>query len=114
MTARTICRRCRTTWVTPWWTRTFRRPTSGTIDTKKRAPGKVIYGEGLTFKGGSHGSTLQIIPKAKAQEMASKLPPVPKSPSNHWKNFLLAARARKNAGRRSPWPDRCARPWPWA
>ena len=66
-------------------------PTSGTIDTKKRAPGKVIYGEGLTFKGGSHGSTLQIIPKSKAQEMAAKLPPVPKSPSNHWKNFLLAA-----------------------
>ena len=70
-------------------------PTSGTIETKKLPPGKVIYGEGLTFKGGSHGSTLQIIPKAKALEMASKLPPVPKSPSNHWKNFLLAAMGRE-------------------
>ncbi len=65
-------------------------PTSGTIDTKTRAPGKVIYGEGLTFKGGTHGATLQIIPEEKAKEMASKLPDVPKSPSNHFKNFLLA------------------------
>jgi len=66
-------------------------PTTGSIDTKKLPPGKVIYGEGLTFKGGTHGSTLQIIPEEKAKEMASKLPPVPKSPSNHWKNFLLTA-----------------------
>lgn len=70
-------------------------PTSGSIDTKKLPPGKIIYGEGLTFKGGSHGSTLQIIPKAKAEEMASKLPPVPKSPSNHFKNFLLSAMGRE-------------------
>ena len=27
--------------------------------------------------------------------MASQLPPVPKSPSNHWKNFLLAAMGRE-------------------
>ena len=65
-------------------------PSKGSIDTDVNPPGKVIYGEGLTFKGGSHGATLKIIPKAKAQEMAVKLPPVPKSPSNHWKNFLLA------------------------
>jgi predicted dehydrogenase len=66
-------------------------PSTGTIETKKRPPGKIIYGEGLTFKGGSHASTLQIIPSAKAKEMASQLPPVPKSPSNHYKNFLLAS-----------------------
>jgi predicted dehydrogenase len=70
-------------------------PTSGTIDTKKNPPGKVIYGEGLTFKGGSHGSTLQIIPQSKAKEMESKLPPVPKSPSNHFLNFLRAARGEE-------------------
>lgn len=70
-------------------------PSSGSIDTKKLPPGKIIYGEGLTFKGGSHGSTLQIIPKSKAEEMASKLPPVPKSPSNHFKNFQLAAMGRE-------------------
>lgn len=70
-------------------------PTAGTIDTKKAPPGKVIYGEGLTFKGGSHGSTLQIIPKSKALEMQSKLPEVPKSPSNHFENFVLACRGEE-------------------
>jgi hypothetical protein len=70
-------------------------PVKGSIDTKKRPPGKVIYGEGLTFKGGSHGSTLQIIPESKAKDMAPTLPPVPKSPSNHFKNFLLACKGEE-------------------
>ena len=62
---------------------------------KKRPPGKVIYGEGLTFKGGSHGSTLKIIPESKAKDMESKLPNVPKSPSNHFANFLKAAKGEE-------------------
>jgi len=70
-------------------------PATGKIDTKKAAPGKVIYGEGLTVKGGSHGSTLQIIPESKAAEMVAKLPPVPKSPSDHFKNFLRAAKGEE-------------------
>ena len=70
-------------------------PSSGKIDTKKRPPGKVIYGEGLTFKGGSHATTLQIIPEAKAKEMESKLPSVPKSPSNHFANFLKAVKGEE-------------------
>ncbi|MDO5496817.1 MAG: Gfo/Idh/MocA family oxidoreductase [Alistipes sp.] len=53
-------------------------------------PGKIIYSKDLIFKGGSHGSTLEIIPEEKAREMADKLPEVPQSPSNHWENFLLA------------------------
>ena len=53
-------------------------------------PGKIIYSKDLIFKGGSHGSTLSIIPEAKAKEMQSKLPVVPESSSNHFKNFLLA------------------------
>jgi predicted dehydrogenase len=65
-------------------------PSTGSIDITKRPPGKIIYGEGLTFKGGSHGATLQIIPSENAREIASKLPPVPKSPSNHYVNFLRA------------------------
>lgn len=69
-------------------------PTGGNVG-RTLAPGKVIYGEGLTFKGGSHGSTLQIIPKSKAEAMAARLPVVPKSPSNHWKNFLLACRGEE-------------------
>lgn len=53
-------------------------------------PGKIIYSKDLIFKGGSHGSTLSIIPEDKAKEMASRLPEVPASPSNHFENFLLA------------------------
>lgn len=56
----------------------------------KLSPGKIIYSKDLIFKGGSHGSTLKIIPEDKAKEMAGSLPEIPKSPSNHFENFLLA------------------------
>jgi predicted dehydrogenase len=52
--------------------------------------GKIIYSKELTFKGGTHSAPLFIIPEEKAKEMASKLPPVPESPSNHYVNFLKA------------------------
>ena len=55
----------------------------------------MIYGEGLTFKGGSHDATLSIIPPDAAKDMASKLPEVPKGQSNHYKNFLLACKGRE-------------------
>lgn len=67
-------------------------PSTGKIEAPKLNPGKIIYSKDLTFKGGSHGSTLSIIPEAKAKEMASRLPQVPASPSNHFKNFLLACK----------------------
>jgi len=70
-------------------------PTAGTIDTKKNSHGKIIYGEGLTFKGSSHGSPLQIIPETKAIEMKNSLPEVPKSPSDHFANFLLACKGEE-------------------
>jgi predicted dehydrogenase len=70
-------------------------PSTGTLDTKKHPPGKVIYGEGLTFKGGSHGTTLKIIPESKAKDLASRLPEVPKSPSNHFANFLRACKGQE-------------------
>ena len=62
----------------------------GKIQPAKLNPGKIIYTDDLTFKGGSHGSTLTIIPESKAKEMAPRLPEVPKSPSNHFANFLLS------------------------
>lgn len=65
-------------------------PSTGKIQPAKLNPGKIIYSKELTFKGGSHGSTLSIIPEEKAKAMASRLPEVPKSPSNHYANFLLA------------------------
>jgi predicted dehydrogenase len=70
-------------------------PSKGALDTKVLAPGKVIYGEGLTFKGGSHAATLKIIPEAKARDIESQLPVVPKSPSNHYVNFLRAAKGQE-------------------
>ncbi|MCC8019660.1 MAG: Gfo/Idh/MocA family oxidoreductase [Rikenellaceae bacterium] len=53
-------------------------------------PGKIIYGGDLTFKGGSHGTTLSIIPEEKAREMEHLLPEVPESTSNHYENFIKA------------------------
>src|SRR3546814_10656957 len=58
-------------------------------------PGKIIYSKELTFKGGSHGSTLSIIPEEKALDMASRLPEVPVSPSNHFANFLKACKGEE-------------------
>jgi len=75
-------------------------PSNGAIKPVKLNPGKIIYSKDLTFKGGSHGSTLSIIPEEKAKEMASRLPVVPVSPSNHWKNFLLACKGEEQT--RSP------------
>jgi hypothetical protein len=72
----------------------------GKIQPTKLNPGKEIYTKTLTFKGGSHGSTLSIIPEEKAKEMASKLPEVPKSPSNHYANFLLSSMGKEKT--RSP------------
>lgn len=68
-------------------------PSRGSIDTKVHPPGKVIYGGDLTFKGGSHGSTLEIIPASAAKDL--RLPEVPKSPSNHFENFVRACRGEE-------------------
>jgi hypothetical protein len=73
-------------------------PTSGKIDTKVNPPGKVIYGEGLTFKGGSHASTLEIIPKDAAKDL--KLPDYPHIRSNHFLNFVRACQGEERT--RSP------------
>lgn len=75
-------------------------PSTGQIQPAKLNPGKIIYSKELTFKGGSHGSTLSIIPEDKAKEMASRLPEVPKSPSNHFANFLKACKGEEKC--RSP------------
>ena len=42
----------------------------GDTPAAKLNPGKIIYTKDLVFKGGSHGSTLSIIPEEKAKEMA--------------------------------------------
>lgn len=63
-------------------------------------PGKEIYSKTLTFKGGSHGSTLSIIQDKVANEMNPVLPEYEKSPSDHYTNFLLACQGKEKT--RSP------------
>lgn len=70
-------------------------PSNGKLQPAKLNPGKIIYGKNLTFQGGSHGSTLSIIPAEKAKEMESTLPKVPESTSNHFANFLLACKGEE-------------------
>lgn len=72
----------------------------GKIQPAKLNPGKEIYTKTLTFKGGSHGSTLSIIPEEKAREIKPLLPEVPQSTSNHYANFLLACQGKEQT--RSP------------
>lgn len=77
-------------------------PATNQGDTPKATlnPGKIIYSKDLIFKGGSHGSTLSIIPEDKARDMADKLPEVPSSLSNHFENFLLGCMGKEKT--RSP------------
>lgn len=70
-------------------------PSTGDLEPASLNPGKIIYGKDLTFKGGSHGSTLSIIPEDKAKDMASSLPDVPESTSNHFANFLKACKGEE-------------------
>lgn len=72
----------------------------GKIQPSALNPGKEIYSKTLTFKGGSHGSTLSIIPEEKAKEMAPMLPDIPESSSNHYANFLLGCMGKEKT--RSP------------
>lgn len=67
-------------------------PSTGKVEAVKLNPGKIIYSKDLIFKGGSHASILEIIPEEKAREVAKLLPEIPKSPSNHFANFLNACK----------------------
>ena len=70
-------------------------PVNGVVKPTKLGAGKIIYGKDLTFKGGSHSSTLKIIPEGKARDMESQLPEYHKSTANHFENFLLACRGEE-------------------
>jgi hypothetical protein len=64
-------------------------PTTGKLQS---LPGKIIYGEGLTFKGGSHASELKIIPEGKGKDL--KLPTY-QGNASHAGNFLKACRGEE-------------------
>lgn len=57
--------------------------------------GKIIYSKDLVFKGGSHGSPLQIIPRKKFMDMRASLPRFPQKNSSHSANFLLACKGEE-------------------
>jgi predicted dehydrogenase len=65
-----------------------------------RAPGKIIYGKDLVFKGDSHGSPLQIVPREKYMAMRRELPRFAQRNSGHFENFLLAVKGEEES--RSP------------
>ncbi|MCC5930965.1 MAG: Gfo/Idh/MocA family oxidoreductase [Cyclobacteriaceae bacterium] len=70
-------------------------PSDGALQPAKLNPGKIIYSKDLIFKGGSHGSTLSIIPAEKGNDLKSILPEVPPSPSNHFANFLKGCKGEE-------------------
>jgi len=59
--------------------------------------GKFIYSDTLVFRGGSHGSTLRIVPESKFREMRASLPDFPKRQSDHALNFVRACRGEEPA-----------------
>ncbi len=66
-------------------------PSTGALAPAKLNPGKIIYGKDYTFKGGSHGSVLHIIPEEKAKELGNRMPIIPTG-TNHFENFFKACR----------------------
>ena len=70
----------------------------GELNTNK--PGKIIYGDDLTFQGGSHADILQVVPREKFMEIRKDLPRIQGKNSNHYANFLLACKGEEEA--RSP------------
>lgn len=59
------------------------------------ACGKVIFSDEFVFKGGTHGSTLRIIPESKMKEAYDKLPRITGRHSGHSANFLLGCRGEE-------------------
>ena len=72
-------------------------PSTGKIEAVKLNPGKIIYSKDLIFKGGSHASTLSIIPEEKGKDLQNRMPTVPETTSNHFANFLKAVKGQEQA-----------------
>jgi predicted dehydrogenase len=62
--------------------------------------GKFIYSKTLTFRGGTHGDTLRIIPEDRMRERAASLPKIGGGFSDHATNFVLACQGKEES--RSP------------
>jgi predicted dehydrogenase len=62
--------------------------------------GKFIHSKTLTFRGGTHGDTLRIIPEDRMREMSASLPKIGGGFSDHATNFVLACQGKEES--RSP------------
>ncbi len=62
--------------------------------------GKFIYSKTLTFRGGTHGDTLRVIPEDRMREISASLPKIGGGFSDHATNFVLACQGREES--RSP------------
>ncbi|MFC7336951.1 Gfo/Idh/MocA family oxidoreductase [Haloferula chungangensis] len=89
---------CDVTWLDGVANKPEVEPELGDLNTSK--PGKIIYGEELTFKGESHATVLQVVPREKFMEIRRDLPRFTNKASNHYANFLLACKGEEEA--RSP------------
>lgn len=62
---------------------------------KIEACGKMMFGKDLAFKGGTHSSTLRIIPEEAMQDMAKDLPRITEKQSTHTENLILSAKGEE-------------------
>jgi predicted dehydrogenase len=62
--------------------------------------GKFIYSRALTFRGGTHGDTLRVVPEDRMREMSILLPKIGGGFSDHASNFVLACQGKEES--RSP------------
>lgn len=67
----------------------------GSTTTAKLGPGKEIYAEGHVFKGGSHGTKLELVDRTQQKELSDKMNNFPKGQSDHAKNFLLGCKGEE-------------------
>jgi hypothetical protein len=70
-------------------------PVPKELGIKPLGRGKLIYSDDLVFMGGTHGSTLRIVPESKMQEMKSQVPRITERHSDHMANFLLSAMGKE-------------------
>ena len=71
------------------------RPKELAENRKMGSCGKIIYSDEFVFKGGTHGSTLRLIPEEKNKEVYDRLPKITAKHSSHSANFLHACRGEE-------------------
>ncbi len=84
-----------------WYDGTNNRPeVEPELGVEVQGPGKLIYGKDLTFRGGSHSSSLTVVPNEKFMDIRKDLPRISGKNSDHFKNFLLGVKGEERT--RSP------------